>query len=57
MKKINMDLYFNILNNGAFQNSEYIKSYLISTYKYNDKIYQLVFDDELGIIDEIIEIK
>ena len=54
-KERNIKLYTEIRNNGKFIKSEWGGDYLIATYEYNSKIYELWDNMEYGIMSEIVE--
>ena len=54
-KERNIKLYTKIRNNGKFIKSEWNGDYLIATYEYNNKIYELWDNMEYGIMSEIVE--
>ena len=54
-KEKNIELWNEISNSGLFINNEWKGDYLVSSYKYNNKIYELWDNMELGIMSEIIE--
>lgn len=54
-KKRNTKLYLEIRDNGKCIKSEWSGDYLVATYEYNNKIYELWDNMELGIISEVVE--
>ena len=54
-KKKRINLWQTIKQNGKFINSGYSGDYWISTYEYNNKIYDLAINDEYGIMSYIKE--
>ena len=50
-----LKLYLEVMNNGKPINSEWDGDYLVNTYEYNDKIYELWSNMEYGIASEIVE--
>lgn len=54
-KERNSNLWIEIENNGKLINSGWNGDYLVSTYIYNNKIYKLWNNMELGIMSEIEE--
>jgi hypothetical protein len=54
-KKRNSDLWIEIKNNGKPLGGQWYGDYLVSTYIYNNKIYKLFENAELGIMSEIEE--
>ena len=54
-KERNTKLYTEIKNNGKFIKSEWGGDYLIATYEYSNKIYELWDNMEYGIMSEIVE--
>lgn len=54
-KMKNLELYETIKNNGKCEKNEWSGDYLVTTYEYNDKIYETFENMEYGIISEIVE--
>lgn len=54
-KERNTKLYLEIRDNGKCINSEWAGDYLVSTYEYNNKIYELWDNMEYGIMSEVVE--
>lgn len=54
-KKKNTELYTKIQSFGRFLKSEWNGDYLVATYRYNDKIWELWDNMEYGIMSEAIE--
>lgn len=51
----NQALWDEIRDNGEFIKNEYTFDFLVTTYKYNDKYYELWFNDNHGYTDHIKE--
>lgn len=49
------ELWDKIKNNGQWINNSFFGDYYISTYKYNNKYYELAINDEYGIMSYIKE--
>jgi len=56
-KKKHIELYTTIRTNGKCIKSEWGGDYLITTYEYNNKIYELWDNMEYGIMSEVVEYK
>ena len=56
-KKKNVELYLTIEKNGDYIDSRWAGDYLVATYKYNGKTYELWDNMEYGIMSEIVEYK
>lgn len=54
-KEKNTKLYLEIRDNGKCIKSEWFGDYLVTTYEYNNKIYELWDNMELGIMSEVVE--
>lgn len=54
-KQKNIALWKEIETNGKVISSEWNGDYLVGTYKYNNKIYELWENMEYGIMSEIVE--
>ena len=54
-KEKNTKLYLEIRDNGKCIKSEWSGDYLVTTYEYNNKIYELWDNMELGIMSEVVE--
>ena len=54
-KKKNTELYVEVRNNGKHIKGEWGGDYWISTYEYNNKIYELWDNMEYGIMSEVVE--
>lgn len=54
-KKERYKLWDTIKSNGKHINFSYSGDYMIETYKYNDKYYELATNDEYGIMSYIKE--
>lgn len=54
-KKENIELWQEIRTKGKFLGSVWGGDYLISTYEYNKKIYELWENMEYGVMSEIVE--
>ena len=55
-KEKNIMLWNDIRDNGKYVKNEWNGDYLVTTYKYNNKIYELWENMEYGIMSEIVEI-
>lgn len=55
-KKKNGELYLTIRNNGKCIESRWSGDYLVTTYKYNGKTYELWDNMEYGIMSEVVEL-
>lgn len=51
----NNNLWYEILKKGKFIKNEYTFDFLVSTYEYNNKCYELWFNDNYGYNDHIEE--
>lgn len=51
----NQNLWYEILENGKFIKNEYSFDFIVSTYEYNNKYYELHFNDNYGYNDYIKE--
>ena len=54
-KQRNIALWKEIRDNGKYVNNEWNGDYLVTTYKYNNKTYELWENMEYGIMSEIVE--
>lgn len=54
-KRKNIALYTEVRENGKFMSSEWQGDYLVATYEYNDKIYELWDNMEYGIMSAVYE--
>ena len=54
-KKRNTELYSEVRSNGKCLGSEWNGDYYITTYKYNNKFYELWDNMEYGIMSEVVE--
>lgn len=54
-KQRNVALYIKVRDNGEFIKSEWKGDYLVATYKFNNKIYEVWDNMEYGIMSEVIE--
>lgn len=54
-KEKNLALYMEIKNNGKYINGGWNGDYIVSVYEYNNKIWELWDNMELGIISEVVE--
>lgn len=51
----NLDLWLTIRDNGSFVKNEYTFDFIVSTYEYNNKHYELWYNDNNGYIDCVKE--
>ena len=54
-KENNTKLYLEIRENGKCIKSEWSGDYLVATYEYNNKIYELWDNMEYGIMSQVVE--
>ena len=55
-KEKNTKLYVEIMNNGKCLKTEWNGDYLVATFNYKDKTYELWDNMEYGIMSEVVEL-
>lgn len=51
----NKNLYYRVQEYGKCLKSEWNGDYIVATYEYNNKIYELWYNAELGVSSQVIE--
>lgn len=54
-KEKNIKLFVKIRENGKCIKGEWYGDYFVNTYEYNNKIYELWYNEELGIMSKVVE--
>lgn len=54
-KKKNTELYVTVHDNGKHISTEWSGDYLVTTYEYNNKIYELWENMEYGVMSQVVE--
>ena len=56
-KKKNTELYVTVRDNGKHISTEWSGDYFVMTYEYNNKIYELWENMEIGVMSQVVEYK